>query len=46
MSAYRGGGTRSMHGEKDKNEQGYGTKMSGGTHGVNHTSDGYTKGRD
>ena len=45
-SAYGGGGTRSMHWRKDKNEQGYGKKMSGGTHDVNHMSNGYTKGRD
>ena len=45
-SVYGRGGTRSMHGGKDENEQGYGTKMIRGTHDVYHRSKGYTKGRN
>ena len=45
-NVYGGGGTRSRHWGKDENEKGYGTKLSGGTHKVNYTDDGYTMGRD
>ena len=46
MSVYKGGNMRSMHWGKDENEQGYGTRMSGGTHHVYHRSEGYTKGEN
>ena len=43
---YGGGSMRSMHGGTEENEQGYGTKTSGGTNHVYHRNKGYTKGRD